>query len=778
MKHLSSLLLLAPALLGAQQPRGMTVERIFRRGDFAAQPMPSVDWMRDGRSYVELRADPAGGTDIVRVDVVTGQATVLADAADLVDGGKRLEVEELALSDDESKALLFHGSVRVWRTNTRGVYHVVDFATKRLTPIVTSTIAARPSRDTATGSDALDRMPSFLGRGLASGAADPDLQQFAKFSPDGRMVAFVRANDLWVTDLASGQSRRLTTDGSDDVINGATDWVYEEELGIADAFQWSPDSRRIAYWRFDQSSVPAMPMVNELELYPVVSVLRYPKAGQPNSRVKVGVLDAMVAGSGARTRWLATGPDTGNYLARMRWLGADSLVVQRLTRRQDRNDVLVLSATTGEGRTMFTDRDSAYVDVTEGPVWLAGERQFLWLSDRSGWRAVHLVGRDGRVVRQVTRPGVDVLDIVAVDEAGKAVYVLAAAPDPTQRQVFRASLDGKRWERVTTEQGAHAWQVAPGARWAIGVHSALGQPARASVLELPRLRTVRALEQNARLAQALAAEGLARPAFIKVPTPSGMLDGYRIVPASFDSTKKYPVLMYTYGGPAAPQVVDQWGGARYLWHQMLAQRGFVVVVVDNRGAAWRGNAFRKATQLRLGQLEAEDQVETARWLRTQPWVDGANIGIWGWSYGGYLSSLTAMRGGELFKAAIAVAPVTDWRLYDTIYTERFMWTPQANRAGYDANNPVREAAGLSARFLLAHGTGDDNVHPQNTVQLSEALVRANKPFTMLMYPNRTHSITGNNATPHLYDAMTRFVEESLCRPNLPCVAPSAGTPTP
>jgi len=495
--------------------------------------------------------------------------------------------------------------------------------------------------------------------------------------------------------------------------------------------------------------------------------------------VKVGVLDAMTAGSGARTRWLATGPDTGSYLARMAWLGQDSLVVQRLNRRQNVNDVMVLSASSGAGRVMFTDRDSAYVDVVEGPVWLAGERQFLWLSDRSGWRAVHLVGRDGRVVRQVTRAGVDVLGIVGVDEARGSIYVVAAAPDPTQRQVYRASLDGKRWERVTAEKGAHSLQVAPGARYAIDVRSALGVPASAAVYALPAMTKLRDLAQNTTLRERVSAEHLRAPEFIKVPTPGGeLLDGYRIVPADFDSTRRYPVLMYTYGGPAAPQVVDQGGGTRYLWHQLLAQRGYVVVVVDNRGAAWRGNAFRKITQLRLGRYESQDQVDAAKWLRTQPWVDGANIGIWGWSYGGYLSSLTAMRGGELFKAAMAVAPVTDWRLYDTIYTERFMWVPQENREGYESSAPQREVQGLTARFLLAHGTGDDNVHPQNTTQLSEALIRAGKPFTQLMYPNRTHGISGNNATAHLFDALTRFVEESLCRPNQPCVAPSPAAATP
>ena len=768
--------MLAPCVAHAQQARTtgrLSVERIFRQSEFASEPMPRVDWLRDGRSYVELRPGSGGGTDIVRVDIVTGQPTVLVPASAIVGtDGKRLDVEEITLSDDESKALLFHDSRRVWRTNTRGVYHVLDLATRKLTPIVTSTESAKPSRDTDTANASfLGKNPTFLGRGLASGAADPELQQFAKFSPDGRMIAFVRANDLWVTELATGATRRLTADGSDDIINGTTDWVYEEELGLQDAFRWSPDSRRIAFWRFDQSEVPAFPMVDELGVYPVVSVLRYPKAGMPNSRVKVGVIDlagATTAATAAASagvpapRWLSVGGDTGLYLARVEWVGSDSVVVQRLTRKQDRNDLLMLSATTGTGRTMFTDRDSAYVDVNEGPLWVDGMRRFVYLSDRSGWRAVHLVDRTGRVLRQLTPQGTDVLEILSVDDARKVVYVVAAAPTALERQVYRVPLDGKAWQRVTTERGAHSVQIAPGARYAIDIRSSLGVPASAAVHELPTMRKVRDVAENAALRQKLAGEGLRAPEFLKVPTPSGtLLDAYRIVPADFDSTRKYPVLMYVYGGPASPQVVDQWGGTRYLFHQMLAQRGFVVMVVDNRGAAWRGNAFRKVTQYQLGRHETADQIEAARWLGRQSWTDAARIGIWGWSYGGYMASLAAMRGGDVFRAAVAVAPVTDWRLYDTIYTERFMWTPADNTRGYDTSAPVKEVGNLTASLLLAHGTGDDNVHAQNTTQLAEALIQANKPFTMLSYPNRTHSISGRNATAHLFAAIEEFVVDKL-----------------
>lgn len=763
--HVSSLMIaLASPLRGQERPEDpgrLTIDRIFGGSDFRSAPMPSVHWLSDGSSYVDLRSNPAGGSDIVRVDLVTGDTTVLADAAAIVDeSGRRIDIEEVQLSDDESRALLFHRSVRVWRSNTRGVFHVLDFASRKVTPVAVITTPGRPATTPDSGGQPmLGRSPSFLARGLGSGAVDSTLQMFAKFSPDGRQVAFVRGNDLWVTDLATGRSKRLTFDGSDDIINGTTDWVYEEELGLRDAFRWSPDSRRLAYWRFDQTEVPAFPMVDETGLYPVVSVLRYPKAGEANSRVRVGILDIATA----QTKWIDVGGDTGQYVARMEWNGNDSVVVQRLPRKQNRVDVLMLSATSGAGRTVLTDRDSAYVDVEEQPRWVARGRQFLWLSDRTGWRQLHLHDRSGRAIRQLTTDGVDILGVVAVDEARGVVYVSAAAPDPTQRQVFRVRLDGRgRMERVTTAPGSHSLSIGPGARFAVDVHSSITSPPTATLYELPAMRSRRVMMDNAQLRERLAALRTRPATFIKVPTPSGVvLDGWRIVPPDFDSTKKYPVLMYVYGGPASPTVTDSYGGTRWLWHQMLAQLGYVVVSVDNRGAAWRGRDFRKITQYRLGRYESQDQIDAAKWLASQPWVDGKRIGIWGWSYGGYMSSLVAGRAGESFRAAIAVAPVSDWRLYDTIYTERFMWTPRENAEGYREGAPLTHVGGMTARLLVVHGTGDDNVHPQNTIQLANRLEAAGKHFWMLLYPNRTHSISGGTTQAHLFDSLTRFIRESL-----------------
>jgi dipeptidyl-peptidase 4 len=741
---------LACATLSLAQSASLSVERIFRSRDFLAQGLPYVQWMKDGRSYLRIKND-LGAVMLVKVDAVTGAETVLVPAGVLKDSsGAALDVEDVTLNADESAALIFHSSVRVWRTNTRGVYHVVTFATRTLTPLVSAPTlpAARPPVG-----------PGFLATGLASGASDPNLQMFAKFSPDGSKVAFGRANDLWVKDLRTGVETRLTTDGSDDIINGTTDWVYEEELGLRDAFRWSPDSKRIAFWRFDQSAVPAFPVVDELGLYPRVSTLRYPKAGEANSRVTIHVIGA--DGSGRHP--LSVGPDTGQYITRLEWIDADSIAVQRMPRKQNQLELLLLDASTGTGRTIVTERDSAYVNPEGEPiVWLADRRRFLLRSDRSGWQQYYLYHRDGRLLTRVTTDSMDVLELLAVDQKGAAAYVQVAAPTATQQQVMRVSLDGKRAQRLTVGDGAHSVLISPTAAYMFDAHSRLGVPPTVSLFALPRMTKVKELTDNAPLRARLTAPGMPSAELFRIPMPDGtQLDAYRILPAGFDSTKRYPVLMHSYGGPAAPQVVDQWSGSRYLYHASLAQQGYVIVVADNRGAAFRGRDFRKATQLSLGLKETRDQIDVARWLGRQSWVDASRIGFWGWSFGGYLATMVAAKGGDVFRAVIAVAPVTDWRLYDTIYTERFMWTPQGNASGYAETAPQNSVAGITARFLLIHGTGDDNVHPQNSLQLIEKMVRANRPIQQLFYPNRTHSISGGNTTVHLYDAMTRFWRENL-----------------
>ncbi|HEU4993414.1 MAG TPA: S9 family peptidase [Gemmatimonadaceae bacterium] len=737
---------LAIAPLAAQQIGSgggeLTVQRIFRSSELRGAPPPSPVWLPDGIAYLELRQNARGSTEIVRVDVRSGAVTTVAGAQQLVgDDGKPIDVEDIQVSDDESRILVYHNSVRVWRRNTRGVYHVFDVRSGKMIPV----------------------------------SRAPGLQMFAKFSPDGKRVAFVRDNNLFVTDLDSGQETQLTRDGSETIINGTTDWVYEEELGLADAFRWSPDSKRLAFWRFDQSPVATFPLVNELSTYPKVETLRYPKAGEPNSRVQVGIIDVPSTPIGSATgsagyrgdvTWLDVGKGNDQYLARMDWVDNDSLVVQRLPRKQNSVDVLMVSAATGKPRLMMTERDTAYVDVENGELrWVNASRNFLWLSDRSGWRQLYLIDRHGKVTRQLSSNGTDVLSVVGVDEKGGWVYYTAAAPTPMERNVYRARIGGGApSERVTQNGGTHTMIVAPLGRFAIDSYSDLNTPATSTMYELPAMKQLRVMSDNAPLKARLAELRIKPAQFFKVPMPDGtQLDAWRIVPPDFDSTgaKKYPVLMYVYGGPASPTVSDAYGGSRYLWHQLLAQRGYIVVSIDNRGAAWRGSDFRKVTQYRLGMQESQDQIDAAKWLGSRPYVDARRIGMWGWSFGGYLTLMSTTRGGDVFKAGLSVAPVSDWKLYDTIYTERFMWTPQENAEGYRVTSPQLYAGGLTARLLMVHGTGDDNVHPQNSIQMADKLEGAGKVFYQVLYPNRTHAISERGVTPQVYETFTRFILDNL-----------------
>ncbi|MBX6333116.1 MAG: DPP IV N-terminal domain-containing protein, partial [Gemmatimonadaceae bacterium] len=450
MRHLPTALA-AVLLLGgsarAQNGSGtLSVDRIFARSELASAPTPELHWLAGGTAYVTTRPDPAGGRAIVRVDAATGAATVLAAAADLVDEhGERIAIESFSLSADGARALLFHNSVRVWRRNTRGVYHVVDFATRRVTPL----------------------------------SRAPGLQMFATFSPDGRKVAFVRDNNLYVTDLATGREHALTTDGSELIINGTTDWAYEEELDLRNAFRWSPDSRHIAFWRFDQRNVPVYPLLNDSALYPEVIPLRYPKAGAPNSSVRIGVVAVGPDGAPGGTTWMDLGTDTssatGGYVARVEWVGSDSVLLVRLPRLQNRIDLLMASAATGGTRLVLSERSAAWVDVAT-PTWLAGGAMFLWPSDRSGWRRYYLYRRDGTLVRPVTRDSVDAIAIAGVDESRGFVYTIEAAPTPMERQLYRYPLRAAgAGTRLTPQPGTHVVTVAPGGRYAVDRHTTATQ---------------------------------------------------------------------------------------------------------------------------------------------------------------------------------------------------------------------------------------------------------------------------------------------------------------
>jgi dipeptidyl-peptidase-4 len=722
-----ALAIVAPAAPAVAQ-QALTVERIFASRDFRTEGLPALQWMRDGQRYSYVVPGAAGATDLVAEDARTGTKTRLVEGARLVVAGqqKPIEIEDYSWSADERKLLIYTNSQPVWRQNTKGQYYVFDLQTGRVTPVSTRT----------------------------------GWQQFAKFSPDARRVGFVRDNDLYVTDLATGQETRLTRDGSDAIINGTFDWVYEEELGLQDGWRWSPDGARIAFWRLDASREQTFNWINETDsAYSRIVSLRYPKAGSANAIARVGVVEV----AGGAPRFVDTGSDPEVYLARMEWAESPTeIVIQRLNRHQNRLEVLIADARTGASRTVFTDTDSAWVEVDDDFHWINDGKDFLFSSERDGYNHLYLVSRDGRNVRQVTRGQWDVTGIEAVDERTGTVYFSAHAPTPEQTQLFRVKLDGTDQRQITREPGSHNAAIATGSPYFVNTYSSAGSPPVIRLQSTTDGAVVRTLVDNARMRQTVESLGTRKPEFFTFRTRDGVeLRGSMIKPANFDAGKKYPVLMYVYGGPGSQTAVDSWGGTRYLWHQMLAQRGYVVVTVDNRGTGGRGAAFKKATYLKLGAVETADQLEAARYLATQPWVDGSRIGIWGWSYGGFMTASAMFAPGSPFKAGIAVAPVVDWSLYDTIYTERFMRTPQENPEGYRRNAPVSNAANLRGRFLLVHGTGDDNVHFQNSTQLVNALQAANKQFDFMMYPNRNHGISGGVTSQHLYTLMTNWVTENL-----------------
>ncbi|MFQ5679563.1 MAG: S9 family peptidase [Gemmatimonadota bacterium] len=713
---------------GSASSVGFSLERIHGSREFSPEPY-AADWVGDGSGWARVEADPEGHTELWRVDAGTGDRSRLIAAPELVPSGSEeaIRIEEFAFSADGRRVLLFTNSQQVWRARTRGEYYVFDLETRALRPL----------------------------------SRNPGWQMFAKFSPDGNRVAFVRDHDLWLTDLESGRERRLTTDGSETIINGTTDWVYEEELALRDAFRWSPDGARIAYWQLDQSPIRAFQLVDETRLYPELIPVRYPKAGTENSRVRVGSLDL----ASGETIWFDLGSDQEIYVPRMEWAAsAEEVVIQRLNRHQNRVELLLGSAATGETRVILTEEDDAWVDVQDGPVWIEDGARFVWQSERDGWNHLYLYERDGTLVRQLTDGPWEVTAFHGVDESRGRAYFSAAYESPLTRQLLSVELAGGEPQELLGGRGVHSPSLSPTFSHFIDTHSTIDTPPTTILYRIKgrQAETVRALEENAALAARLDSVGLAPVEFLQVGAADGTpLNAYLVRPPDFDPEKRYGLLLYVYGGPGSQTVIDRWGGSRMLWHHYLARHGVLVASVDNRGTGARGREFKKQTYLRLGQLETADQLAAASQLGGLPYVDSGRVGIWGWSYGGYMTLNVLLQGGATLVAGVSVAPVTHWKLYDTIYTERYMRTPRENPEGYEAGSPLTHASELAGSLLLVHGTGDDNVHFQNTVLMVQALEQAGKQFQLRFYPNKRHGIAGFGARVNLFRMATDFLLERL-----------------
>jgi dipeptidyl-peptidase 4 len=714
----------------------LTVDRIYAGAEFRAGSFGPLAWLGDGSAYTTLeRSADTKGRDLVRYDAASGARTILVPAARLVPPGDSvpLEIEEYSWSRDGNRLLIFTNTAQVWRTNTRGDYWVLDRTTWSLKKL--------------------------------GGAGPASTLMFAKFSPDGGRVGWVRYGEynLYVEDLGTGKITQLTNDGSRTTINGTFDWVYEEELGLQDGWRWSPDGQAIAYWQLDASGVRDFPLYDTTDsLYAYLVEVQYPKAGETNSAARVGVVSA----GGGATRWLSVpGDPRNNYIARMEWVGARELVIQHMNRLQNTLHVMLADPQTAAVRTVFTEQDSAWVGQFDELTFVNRGRDILWRSERSGWTHLYLFPRGGGPPRPVTGGAFDVLGVAGVDTAGGWVYYVASPDNPTQRYLFRASLARPGPPQRLSPAGmagAHGYNLAPGGRYAVHTFSRFGVPPTTDLVRLPDHRVLRTLVDNAALKAKVASVRLGTTEFTQVDIGDGIrLNAWLIKPPGFDPAKRYPVFFTVYGGPGSQTVVDAWGGQNYLWHQMLAQRGYIVASVDNRGTGARGRAWRKLIYGQMGVVETHDQAAAARAIGRLPYVDSTRIGIWGWSYGGFMALNTITQAPDVYRMAIAVAPVTHWKYYDTIYTERYNGLPQDNAAGYDRGSPLTYAKNLRGKLLIVHGSGDDNVHYQNTEAMVNALVAANRPFQLMVYPNRTHSISGGTTRQHLFALLTAFVEERL-----------------
>ena len=731
---------LAPQPLLAQVPAATTaaLQQIFASRQYAPERFGPARWIEGGAAYTTLErsATTKGGFDIVRYDSKTGARSILIAAAALVPAGDTtpLAIDNYTWSPDTRQLMIFTNTKQVWRQNTRGDYWVLDRASGAL-------------------------------RQLGGAGAPASTMMYAKFSPQGDRVAFVRKGDIYVERLADGTITRLTTGADSLHVNGMSDWVYEEEFGIRDGFRWSPDGARIAFWHFNMTGVGTFLMINNTDsTYPFTIPIQYPKAGTTNSAVTAGV----VSTSGGPTTWLKLpGDPREDYIPFMEWAGPDSVLVQRMNRLQNHDALILASAATGGTRTITVETDQAWLDVIDEIPWLKGNKEFLWLSERDGWRHVYAVNRATGAARLLTAGAYDANGIAAVDERGGWLYYTASPDNATQQYLWRTRLDGKgKAERITpaNEAGTHRYNIAPDAKWAIHSWSTFDTPPVTEVVSLAGHSVVRVLAANTELA-ARAKAFFTPGEFFQITIADGStLDGWMIKPRDFNPGKRYPMLMFVYGEPASQTVLDSWSSSNRPWHQALADQGYLVASVDNMGTpAPKGRPWRKAVYEQVGILSSMQQAQAVQALaRTRPYVDSTRIGIWGWSGGGSSTLQAMFRYPDVYQVGMSVAPVPDERLYDTIYQERYMGLPGPNAAKYDSASAINQAAGLKGHLLIVHGSGDDNVHFQGTERMVNRLVVLNKAVDFMEYPNRSHCICeGQGTTLHVYSLLTRYLMQNL-----------------
>lgn len=717
-KKIIVLLFLLPSLFFAQQK--ITPEDIWSKGTFAAKSAQGFNVLKDGLNYAAIEE-----SNLCKYELKSGKKLVeIVNGSDLMFNGKKLDINSYALSPNEDKLLLSENTEYIYRRSPKANYFVYDIASKKAIEL--------------------------SGEGK---------QMFPHFSPDGKKIAFVRDNNLFVKNLEANVEVQITNDGLRNKIkNGWADWVYEEEFEKPDLFDWSADSRFLAYVKFDESKVKEFTLdFYKGELYPEKYTFKYPKAGEENSIVSVHVFDW----DNQTTLDIDIGTEKDIYIPRIQFTNDPNvLCIQRMNRLQNKLEYLFANASTGQSKVILTDESKTYVDVTDNLTFI-GNKGFVISSERDEYNHLYYFDLKGKLINQITKGNWDVMEFKGFDEKTNTIYYVSTENGAINRDVYSINLDGKNKKQLSTQPGFTNFEFTNGYKYYISTYSNANTP---PVYELHSIdgKLVKVLEDNSALKNKMKDFKLSAKTFTTFTDADGLsLNAWVILPTNFDASKKYPVYMYAYNGPGSNACSNAWGGTEYFWHQLLAQEGYMVVCADGRGTMGRGRQFKHCTYMQLGNLEVQDQLKVAGQLGNLPYVDKTRIGFQGWSYGGYMASLMISKGADVIKTAIAVAPVTNWKYYDNIYTERFMRKPQDNKDGYENNSPINFVKNIKGNFLLIHGSADDNVHMQNSMELANAMVKNNIPFDFMLYPNKNHGIYGGLTRLHIYTKMLKFVKENL-----------------
>ncbi len=703
------------------QIKQITLEEIYD-GTFSQQRMESLRSLQNGTEYIVVNHDRQNASSTIDVyEYRSGEKKrTLLNSADL----KEIQrIQGYQLSNDEKKILLGSQTEQIYRRSSRGIFYVYDTTTKTLTKI-----------------------------------SDNKIQE-PTFSPDGTKVAYVFDNNIYIKDLNTGNQTQVTTDGKkNEIINGITDWVYEEEFGFVRAFDWNATGDHLAFLRFDEVNVPefSMDLFGE-DLYPTSTTFRYPKAGEENAEVSLHLYHL----AEGNTTEVNLGDYEDFYIPRIKWTNDPAVLsAQVLNRHQNNLDLFFINARTNEVKKVLNETDKAYVDITDNLTFLK-DNSFIWTSEKDGYNHIYHYDKNGKLLNQITKGDWEVTNYYGFDPKTNTIFYQSTENGSVNRDVYSIRTNGKNKKRLTTREGTNRADFSADYTYFINTFTNISTPNEYTLHDAKTGKLVRKIKDNQELLKKSEAYNFSPKELTTIQVNGNELNMSMIKPANFDENKQYPLLMFQYSGPGSQSVSNSYFGTNDYWHQLLANEGYIVATVDGRGTGYKGAAFKKITQNELGKYELEDQIEAAKILGSFDYIDKERIGIWGWSYGGFMSANAILKGNDVFSLAISVAPVSSWRFYDTIYTERYMTTPQENPTGYDENSPINHVEKLKGDLLLVHGSGDDNVHVQNTMRLIEALVQANKQFDWAIYPDKAHGISGGNTRLHLYTKMTNFIKENL-----------------